>query len=357
MLRLGGRTLRLAFGAVVFALLLLTFRVYVSESGSSSTLYGATPWTWVPEKQNHVSSNRQGCDGLTGLERVVITVKTGATEALNKIPVQMRTSLRCAPHVLVFSDMAQTIGDIELHDVLDETADEVKDGNPAFEIYRKQQELKDPEKIMSQLKSFKTPGTNEAAAWTLDKYKNMHLVEKAWALKPNMDWYLHIDADTYVMLPSLAEWVKRLDQKKHLYLGRSIPTDGVVFAHGGSGILMSGEAMRIFAVENAGTAARWDPQVDTSCCGDILLSRALFEVGIPRALHAWPSINGESPSTMPFGEQQWCEPIVTMHHVTVDEMETAGKFEINRPDMTVCYLSTYLYINLMNLRYYVVRGF
>jgi hypothetical protein len=352
-MRRGGRTLRLALAAVVFALLVFTFRRYVSESGSSSSLYAATPWAWMPEMQNHVSSSRQGCGGLKGLERVVITVKTGATEALQKIPVQMRTSLRCAPHVLVFSDMAQTIGDIEVHDVLNETADEIKDGNRDFEIYRKQQELKDPQKIISQLKSFKTPGTKESASWKLDKYKNMHLVEKAWAMKPNMDWYLHIDADTYVILPSLAEWIKRLDPNKHMYLGRRIPSGNVFFGHGGSGILLSGEAMRVFAVNNAGTAARWDPKANTSCCGDILLSRALFEVGIPSVLHAWPSINGESPNTMPFGEQQWCEPIVTMHHVTVDEMETVAKFEINRRHMNVRCISLFIhsYTTPINLRH------
>ncbi|KIM97610.1 glycosyltransferase family 31 protein [Oidiodendron maius Zn] len=319
MVKLGGSIPRLALVAAALVLILLNFYIYL-------------PQPVLGNGNSRISND--GCEWLTGLERVVITVKTGATEASQKIPVQMRTSLRCAPHVLVFSDMAQRIGDIELHDVLGDTADEVKDGNPAFEIYRKQQELKDPEEIHRQLKSFKTPGTNEAAAWTLDKYKNMHLVEKAWALRPDMDWYLHVDADTYVMLPSLAAWLKRLDKKKHLYLGRSIPVDGITFGHGGSGILLSGEAMRMFAVDNVGTAARWDPIVNSSCCGDLLLSRALWEIGIPRVLHAWPSINGESPTTMPFGEQQWCEPIVTMHHVTAEEMSAAAKFEKGRPDMS-----------------------
>jgi hypothetical protein len=57
------------------------------------------------------------------------------------------------------------------------------------------------------------------AAWTLDKYKKLHIVEKACAMKPDLDWYLHIDADTYVIWPSLVEWLEQLDLSKESFLG------------------------------------------------------------------------------------------------------------------------------------------
>ena len=40
----------------------------------------------------------------------MVAVKTGATEALEKIPALMQTSLRCAKTVLFFSDLEQDIG-------------------------------------------------------------------------------------------------------------------------------------------------------------------------------------------------------------------------------------------------------
>jgi hypothetical protein len=50
---------------------------------------------------------------------VVIVVKTGATEALNRIPTQLLTFLSCAKDdVLIFSDMEQDIGGFHVYDAL-----------------------------------------------------------------------------------------------------------------------------------------------------------------------------------------------------------------------------------------------
>ena len=46
-------------------------------------------------------------------------VKTGASEAVEKVPTQMATTLRCAKHVLHFSNLEQDIGQYHLHDALD----------------------------------------------------------------------------------------------------------------------------------------------------------------------------------------------------------------------------------------------
>jgi hypothetical protein len=321
---------------VGLALLVIFALFHLRENLPQQTRFHQSKWNPESENPGPQSASDDVCAPFTGLEKVVITVKTGATEASQRIPIQLRTTLRCAPHVYIFSDMAQKIGDIEIFDALDETADEIKKGNTDFDIYRKQQELKDPELITSQLKSMKSPpGSNDLAAWTLDKYKNLHILEKSWALKPDMDWYLHVDADTYVVWPSLIEWFKRLDNKKHLFLGSTSYVNDNPFAHGGSGILLSGEAMRTVVEDHNGTAARWDPEVHNNCCGDFVLAMALKEYGIGPVMNSWPTINGESQNTIPFGDEHWCQPIVTLHHMTVDEMEELGKFEDRRPIKSV----------------------
>jgi hypothetical protein len=110
----------------------------------------------------------------------------------------------------------------------------------------------------------------------------------------------------------------------------------VSFAHGGSRILITGAASHNFAVTNKGTAARWDPQIPNNCCGDYVLAQALLKNGVGPVKHSWPTINRESQSTIPFGEEHWCRPLVTIHHVSPEEAIEMGKFEDRRPDKSVC---------------------
>ena len=41
----------------------------------------------------------------------------------------------------------------------------------------------------------------------------------------------------------------------------------------------------------------------------------------------WPTINGEKPSTLEFREEQWCQPIATMHHIGSEEVSDFDAFE------------------------------
>lgn len=44
----------------------------------------------------------------------------------------------------------------------------------------------------------------------------------------------------------------------------------------------------------------------------------------------WPTINGEKPHTLPYEEKEWCQPIVTMHHVGAEEVSDLYAFEQER---------------------------
>jgi hypothetical protein len=221
--------------------------------------------------------------------------QTGATEALVKIPTQLRTSLRCAPHVYVYSDMAQQLGKVQVYDALDTIPAAVKDGNHDFDLYRKQQELiKSPEKIVENLRNFTHPDNpDDMAAWVLDKYKNNNIVEKTWDYKPDMDWYFHVDADTYVFLSTLALFLRNLDPMKELLIGSVAMIVGKQFAHGGSGILLSNAATRNFVVTNNGTAAKWDLEMKNNCCWDWVLAQILDEYGM-KVTPVSPMLYGEA---------------------------------------------------------------
>jgi hypothetical protein len=197
---------------------------------------------------------------------VVIAVKTGATEAMARIPMLLVTFLSCAKDdVLFFSDMEHDIGGVHVHDALVDVVDEAKKVNDDFDLYELQKKLTEYGKDISSL-------PKAEAAWALDKYKNIHIAQKAWELRPNRAWYFFIDADTYIVWPSFFDWLKRLDPTKDLYLGRRIDQ----FAHGGSGNLISHKAMRRLVGEDARQiASDFDISASTTCCGDAELARAL----------------------------------------------------------------------------------
>ncbi|TVY58885.1 hypothetical protein LSUE1_G008714, partial [Lachnellula suecica] len=271
------------------------------------------------------------CIASSSTGRIVVSIKTGATEAADKIPALMESSLRCAENVFIFSDLEQDIGKYHLHDALDTVAASVTDNNPDFEFYSEQRELWKNQQDLTGLKRKKSAGDPEKlAAWSLDKYKFIHVLEKTWALKPDTDWYILIDADTYIVWSNIVSWLETLDPLKKSYFGSEVNIDGTRFAHGGSGIVLSKGIMQEL-VRN-GTAGRWDSNMQTQCCGDLVLSQALAEYGTSLQ-DAWPLISGESPSTMPFGPgtpEYWCFPALTFHHVSPADMREFSHFEKER---------------------------
>ena len=83
-----------------------------------------------------------------------------------------------------------------MHDGLDNVSASEVDNYPDFKFYREQKALWGETRDISGLRGAKSPGSpHQLAPWTLDKYKFLHVLEKTWAMKPDMDWYVIIDAD------------------------------------------------------------------------------------------------------------------------------------------------------------------
>jgi hypothetical protein len=292
---------------------------------------------YISIRRNHSSLLRSPnqCPQNPVVDNIVVAVKTGATEASEKISALMQTSLRCAKTVLFFSDLEQDIGRYHLHDALETVASEVKQQNSAFEFYRKQQEAWHAHGNVSAVKGMRDPDSpNDLAAWTLDKYKNMHILEKMWELAPDKEWYILVDADTYLIWSNLLRWVLSLDSSKKVYFGSRVFLSNVAFAHGGSGTIFSKSLMYDFAVTNKGTAARWDPEIHTSCCGDFMLAKALNEYGNELG-NIRPEMSGHKPSTIPFVSDYWCQPTFTLHHFSAQEMKELDVYERGRRNQSV----------------------
>lgn len=264
------------------------------------------------------------CANFPDTSNVLVIMKTGASEAYSKVPTQLLTNLRCLNDFLLFSDMEQTVAGYHIHDSLNKVNSTIMYGNDDFEIYLRQQ------KCMVDQEACNKDYDTAKKGWALDKYKNVHIAEKTYEMRPNYDWYLYVDADTYIVWSTMVQYLKQLDRRKPLYLGSVALLGGYPFGHGGSGYLVSQAGMRKMFKDKTGVANAFDVTASETCCGDYVFAKAIKETAGIKITQQWPTINGEKPSTFPFGSDGWCQPIATMHHISSEELSDLDAFERSR---------------------------
>ncbi len=243
------------------------------------------------------------CAAFPDPGNLAITVKTGATEASARIPTVMLTTLLCARNVAIFSDLSQTIAGYKLENALDTIPESAMEGNSDFNFYKSLKDGKKYGQVERMLKETMDPRKpNDLAAWTLDKYKQLHIVQRMYEYFPGRDWFPLMDADTYLIWPSLLIWLSNLSDPKtfQLYMGAPAHYGDLDFAYGRSGILTSRATVYEFAVNRKGTADSWDVPMHYECCGDLVLGRGLKESGAILK-SPWPALNGEISLTIRSG--------------------------------------------------------
>lgn len=216
------------------------------------------------------------CADFPDTSNVLILLKTGASEIYRRIPMHYMSMLKCMPdNVLLFSDLAQTVGGHIVYDSLDNVLPAVKQHNNDFLLYHRQQQCH-----ISREECNKNYDTG-SEGWNLDKYKNSHIAEKAWKMHPNYDWYFYIDADTYVSWRNLMSWLKTVDPTKPHYIGGIQRSGYFPFAHGGTGYLLSQVTMRDLFAKEPKLGNKWDERVSRHCCGDIMWAEIMLnETGL-----------------------------------------------------------------------------
>ncbi|KOS20337.1 hypothetical protein ESCO_006230 [Escovopsis weberi] len=271
--------------------------------------------------QQQFSALKSPCDGFPKMDDIMFVLKTGATEAFDKLPTQLLTNLQCLDDFLLFSDLEQQIGKYHIYNALDRVAESIKKAHPEFDLYQAQIDCPVSQKECT--KSLK-------GGWDLDKFKFLNIVARTWEMKPDREWYVFGEADTYIVWKSLVHFLHdRVKSKDTPYVGSVAMYGGFPFAHGGSGYVLSGAAMKKMIDDIPNLAAKYDNQTEGECCGDVMLARAAKEVSV-KVKQAHPMFNGEKPNTLPFGPGQWCEPILTMHHVNSEEVSALWQYEQTR---------------------------
>lgn len=331
----------ITIGTVFVTVSLLAYtasvRLYSPNGGFSNGISKAQDLKYeTPESSSRVLPDF--CDDFD-VSKIAFSIKTGATEPRNKIPTQLMTFFRCVPDVMIFSDLDQTLGSLQYHDVLTGFTKESTKYNPDFRLYWQQREyaeqgreteLLELSKIPIPYKDWRTAG--KSAAWGLDKYKFLPMIKRAWDLQPERDWYVFIEADTYVSVSNLLRFLETQDPGQKRYYGNPVRMweheEPLMFGHGGSGFILSGATVRAFDAAYSSIATKFTAErVSKWWYGDFVVADALDEELKIRVTDAKPMINSDEPALLPFDAGVWCKPVVTLHHMDARGFDSMYKFQ------------------------------
>ncbi|ORY55106.1 uncharacterized protein BCR38DRAFT_357312 [Pseudomassariella vexata] len=277
------------------------------------------------------------CEGLEGLSDVFVVLKTGATEAFEKVPVHLSTTLRCVPHYDIFSDYKEQIAGHQVHDALDGVNPDIVASHPDFEYYRRlQQHGKDgfsAQEVGQWLQAKNTNSGRDSPGWKLDKWKFLPLAEKALQLRPEAKWYAFVETDTYVLWRNVLEWLLEFDESKPQYLGMQMQIGDVVFAYGGAGFFISKPALTKVVEHRRAHLKNYDEFTAAHWAGDCVLGKALADAGVP-LFWSWPNLVNEQPSNMDFNasfgnmyKKLWCHNAASYHHLSPADIDHFSAFE------------------------------
>jgi hypothetical protein len=303
---------------------------------TSDTSYVSDVKSKLPSWQNPLSASTPTkvepiqldprCASLPGVEDVLLVMKTGSSVIDKRLPIHFKTTFRCTPDFLVFSDMAQDFHGLQIHDSLDELYKYVDMSNPdlAYYEYLKKSATQKPKGWLNswakeeEENKFETKESD--AAWEMDKYKNIPILRKSYAMYPEKKWYLFVDADTSVMWTNILIWLAQMDPSKPIYTGSQNWIGDVEFAHGGSGYIVSQAAAKVLANEDEEKAKEHINFAAHECCGDMVIAHAFHDNNI--ALNgSWPNIQGSRPDTLDYDNNKWCHAAMTFHHTTAEQTE------------------------------------
>ena len=276
------------------------------------------------------------CPPRDGLEDVLIVLKTGATEIYEKLPIHLATTFACISDYLIYSDVAQLFGSLQVHDALAYISPEVREQHNGLVQYRRLQQYVQAGADAAELKG--------EQSWGLDKWKFLPMISDAFRrFEMRKKWYIFVEADTYISMHNLRLWLQQLDSSRAVYAGAQVMIGATEFAHGGSGFLLSAPAAKGIMEVYGGNRQHWEYRVADECCGDKLMAEALLKAQSPVRLHrSFPIIQGETLTSLDWSPTHWCRPAVSWHHVDAAGIDRLWQFErkwrnTQGPDMPILF--------------------
>ncbi|KAL7749893.1 hypothetical protein RI367_004769 [Sorochytrium milnesiophthora] len=305
----------------------------------------------------------------------IIGLKSGIDTAADRVPIQLVTFLQGVKNVWLFGDGDVEVSDLKMVDVVTgayQHAQEVireRNGGVLPE-YEEPDESFAPPHLRNQLrqrpslhkrepahdpaaanrhhsnKKHKSPNNRHNAhfvpgkskpgsqidlipdqasrGWRLDAHKNLPAFREMYHRYPDGKWYVMIDDDTYMFMENLHVFLRGFNHSEPWYLGapnhfrgcdgvRKLG-EGPPFGHGGSGIVLSREALRRLVNQTDECILKYN-----ACwAGDIRVGLCLRDIGIPInvTMSGRRYFNAIAPhwSGHPYYEDP-CKRVVSFHHL------------------------------------------
>ncbi|GAO19997.1 uncharacterized protein UV8b_02063 [Ustilaginoidea virens] len=169
--------------------------------------------------------------------------------------------------------------------------------------------------------------------WELDALKFIMGMEMSYKRMPHKKWYVILDDDTFVVKESLELLLSHLDPSKPQYVGNAVGDYKARFAHGGSAVIISGQAVKMLFRRPDIVAEAYARSMDETW-GDRLVATTLQKIGVYIDERYSHYFNGEGPDGTRIRPDRACSPIVSFHGLRKPgDMVRAGRVlgKMNKP--------------------------
>ncbi|KAF7718711.1 N-acetylgalactosaminide beta-1,3-galactosyltransferase [Penicillium ucsense] len=276
------------------------------------------------------------CPPMEGMDDILVVMKTGVTEAKDKVPVHFKTTLRCVPNYIIYSDFEEEIEGVKIYDVLQGMDPDVMKQVPDFDLYNRIKKLGRQGLAQDDFadEANSAVGKPNNPGWKLDKWKFLPMIIESLRYRPKAKWYVFMEADTYISWPTLLQWLKHFDHRKPWYLGTETQIADVIFAHGGSGFMISHPALKLAAEEYTARRTELHHYTDGHWAGDCVLGKVLADAGVN--LHfSWPILQNSNLGELDefnvdLYRQPWCFIAAAFHHLNARQIQDLWAYEQKR---------------------------
>lgn len=145
-------------------------------------------WSFTPPRYSRIGF--LPCQHLAGSSSTVVVMKTGVTEIEDRLPSQIKHTLKCPQHKVIFSDHEELFqGKHQVRDVLANISPDILQNNSDFTLYRRVKEVGRLGLLPEDLTGVRTKDntTDEEKkmlpGWVLDKWKFIPMMNETYVYR------------------------------------------------------------------------------------------------------------------------------------------------------------------------------